>query len=92
MKTLTGYSDYGNDLNLTRQDAVNGSHRGDCENDVKTICKKRYVKKQIDKFNPIQLAKELKDCGAWDSDELQNHSQNVIKWVWMCCSDINDRL
>ncbi len=91
MKTRYNYSNYGNDLRITLQDAIQCSHSGDCENDVLTLLKKRYIKKQVQTLCPIQLVKELSDYGAWDEIELSNHKQNIARWVWMSCSDISER-
>lgn len=88
MKTLDNYSNYGNDLKLTRKDAKSVSHSGDCESDVISLMEKKYVKKQLDLLNPEQLAKELNDYGAWDDEELKDHKANLKRWVWISGGDI----
>ena len=88
MKTLWNSSNYGNDLKLTRQDANKCYHAGKCDNDVLETIKKPYVKKQLAKLDPKQLVKELDEYGAWDAMQLQNHKDNLIRWVWISACDI----
>ena len=90
MRTLFNSSNYGNDLRLTRSDALLCSHSGDCESDVLTIMNKNYVKKQLVTFEPEKLKKELKEFGAWDEIELSNHVANLKRWVWLSAVDISE--
>jgi hypothetical protein len=91
MKTLYNYSNYGNDLRITRSDANFCSQSGDCESMVIQVMNKPYIKRQLQTLDPAKLAKELKEYGTWDFEELQNHEQNLIRWVWLSCSDIVER-
>lgn len=88
MKTRYNSSNYGNDLRITLKDAQNCSHSGQCDTDVIELLKKQYIKKQVKELNPAQLVKELTEYGAWDSEELSNHNDNILRWVWMSCCDI----
>jgi hypothetical protein len=90
MKTLWNCSNYGNDLRLTRKDAKQCSHAGECGGDVSEIMQKDYVRKQLTNLDPAQLKKELDEYGAWDESELLDHSQNLIRWVWISASDITE--
>lgn len=91
MRTLFNYSNYGNDLRITRKDAAFCSQSGNMEANCKQIMQKAYIKKQLDGLNPENLAKELKEYGEWDSDELQNHEENILRWFWLSCCDISER-
>jgi hypothetical protein len=90
MKTLWNCSNYGNDLRLTREDAKKCSHSGECGGDVSEIMQKDYVSKQLAKLDAAQLKKELGEYGAWDESELSDHSQNLIRWVWLSANDITE--
>lgn len=90
MKTLWNSSNYGNDLKLTWSDAQSCSHSGNCEDDVKLLMTKPYVKKQLKKLDSVLLKKELSEFGAWDDDELNNHEDNLMRWVWISAGDITD--
>ena len=91
MKTLYNYSNYGNDLRLTRKDAESATHSGDCEDDVIILMEKKYIKKQLDLIDPSQLVKELSEYGAWDDEELSDHNDNLKRWVWISAGDIVER-
>lgn len=92
MRTLWNDTNYGNDLRLTRSDANACSHSGSCDDDVNSLMTKPYVKKQLALLEPVTLAKELKECGAWDDIELSNHNDNLLRWVWISAGDITERL
>ena len=91
MKTLFNYSNYGNDLRITRKDAENCSRSGDMESNCLQTMQKPYIKKQLSSLNPESLAKELKEYGAWDESELSDHQENLKRWVWISCCDISER-
>jgi hypothetical protein len=90
MKTRWNSTNYGNDLKITLRDAESCSHAGQCDEDVKILMDKPYIKKQLKNINPEQLKKELNDFGAWDEDELNNHEDNLMRWVWISAGDIID--
>lgn len=90
MRTLWNSSNYGNDLKMTRNDAESCSHSGDNEADVLRVIKKPYIKKQLAKIDPAQLVKELHGYGAWDDEQLKDHEQNLIRWVWISAGDITE--
>lgn len=92
MKTLWNSSNYGNDLRLTKRDANQCTHPGPCDNDVKQIMQNPYVIKQLKTLDPAQLAKELKEFGAWDEKQLSDHNENLIRWIWISAGDIIENL
>jgi len=92
MKTLWNYSNYGNDLRITRYDAQACTHSGPCEDDVLALMEKPYIKKQLSTLHPEKLRKELKEFGAWNDDELNNHQDNLMRWVWISAGEIVERL
>ena len=65
MKTLFNCGNYGNELEITRQDAIFCSGSGDMELNCRQTMQKTYIKKQLKTLNPENLAKELKEYGAW---------------------------
>lgn len=90
MKQFYNSSNYGNDLKLTKHDANLCSHSGSCDDDVLRVSELPYVKKQTAKLDPEQLRKELSEYGAWDDDELQDHQQNIQRWIWISAGDITE--
>jgi len=91
--TKTWYGNYGVSIRLTKADALNVSQAGDMSSQVCDLLQKGYVKKQADKIDPVALCDELRDYGAWDNDQLQDHKANLERLVWIAGGDIreNDR-
>ena len=88
---MWNYSNYGNDLNITKKLASIGSHQGACDNDIDYLMELPMIKRQLSKINPESLKKELKEYGAWDSEQLQDHNENLKRWLWISCGDILER-
>lgn len=92
MRTKWNSTNYGNELSLTRSDAEACSCSGDNEEAVNTLMQKPYVKRQLDRLDPAQLVKELRDFGAWDEHQLSSHADNLQRWVWISAGDIAEGL
>lgn len=90
MKTIYNCTNYGNDIKLTRKDAELCSQSGDCGPYVDEVLTKPYVKKQLSGLKPAQLAKELAEYGAWDTEELQDHNENIRRWIWISAANITE--
>lgn len=78
------------ELNITKRDAANCSHPGPCDSDVKELSDIPSIKRQIKKINPKLLANELREYGAWNEDELKDHTQNIQRLLWIAAGDIAD--
>jgi hypothetical protein len=76
------------ELQLTKNQALTGAHISDCEADIKYLRQLPAIKKQLAKLEPETLAKELKEYGAWDRNELTDHEQNLTRILWIACCDI----
>lgn len=60
---------------------------GDATENVKMVAKKLYMVKQLANIPKESLVKELKEYGAWDDEELSNHNENLLRWIWICASE-----
>ena len=90
MRTVYNSSNYNNDLRLTKADALTGCHSGACDSSIAFLRQKPYIRKQLATLDPDQLRKELQDYGAWSTEELSNHEENLTRWLWISCGDIVD--
>lgn len=91
MRTFTNYGNYNSIvLRLTRNDIFRLPLHGECEPAVLEILERPYIKKQVAKFDAIELKKELSEYGAWDDSELSNHEQNIIRWIWISALNIRE--
>lgn len=64
------------------------SHQGQCDEDVSYWADKIARSEDV---TPENLRAELKEYGAWDSDELSNDSDNWQRIVWIAAWIIKER-
>lgn len=77
-------------LNVQLDDALDAHHSGQCDDDVAALSNQPYVAEQLAKIDRALLAKELKEYGAWDDEDLRDHAQNLQRLLWVACGDIMD--
>lgn len=79
------------ELQMTKKEAAMCSHSGQCDNDVLLLSINPKFVKQLDKIPAELLAAELKEYGAWDSEQLADHEENKQRLLWIAANDITDR-
>ena len=85
------FSDSGHiELKLTLEQAESVSHSGQCDDDVKYLSEVPDVKKQLEALDAGALAKDLSEYGAWDAEELTDHTQNLQRILWLAGGDITE--
>lgn len=92
MRKYFNYSNYGNDLYLTKADAMLFTSGGDKSGDVDFLLSKPSIQKQVLNWNEDSLRKELGEYGAWSEEELENHAENLKRFVWLSASNIAEEL
>jgi len=50
------------------------------------------IRRQLAKIDPAELAKGLRDYGAWYDAELSDHDENLLRFVWLAGCDIAENL
>lgn len=75
---------------MTLRQAEACSHSGQCDDDVKYLSCLPVIRRQIAKIPPEQIAAELKEYGAWDEQELQDHDQNIQRILWIAACNISE--
>jgi len=83
---------YGITLIITKDQARQGSHQGQCDADIKDLLTVPAIRRQLDKIPAEDIRRELANCGAWDSEELQDVEANRARLLWIACGDIVERL
>jgi hypothetical protein len=78
------------ELNITKAQAASCSHQGPCDADVFALSQEPGIRRQLRKFDKLTLVDELREYGAWDSQELDDHDQNLQRVLWLACGDINE--
>lgn len=80
------------ELKLTKEQANIGCHQGQCDNDIAYLRTIPAIKRQLNKLDKDILANELKEFGAWDAEQLENHEENLNRILWIACGDIIDSI
>ena len=78
------------ELNITKEQALQGSHSGSCDADIAELRTVPSIRRQLDKLKPEIVAAELSEYGAWDDEELQDHDKNLSRLLWIACGDISE--
>ena len=76
------------ELQMTYAQASQAHHSGQCDSDVMALSEQPDIKAQLDKLDPDDVRAELQGYGAWDEEELQSHSDNLQRILWLACGDI----
>ena len=76
------------ELQITKKQAQKGYHSGQCDQDIAELRQIPAIKRQLAKIDEAVLVDELKHWGAWDEEELQNHEENLDRFLWLACADI----
>lgn len=72
-------------VHLPDQCVADCSHQGACDDDVEHWMK--LV--QLD-ISPDKLKAELKEYGAWEDLELDNHEDNIRRIIWLAAGNIQE--
>ena len=78
------------ELQITKKQADSCSHPGPCDNDVEALMKTPSIARQLKKLDPAIVSAALKECGAWDDIQLNDHNENLTRLLWVACCDISE--
>lgn len=80
------------EIELTKEQALSGSHPGPCDEDIAELLKVPEIAAQLDKIGDETIKAELKEYGAWDEAELADNEQNRARILWIACGNIREEL
>jgi hypothetical protein len=80
------------ELNIPKGLASLGYHSGACDSDIEMLMNIDSIWHQLSGIAPQVLSDELKEFGAWDSEELANHEDNLARILWIACGDLVDEM
>jgi hypothetical protein len=88
METLWACTGSGRiEIELTREQANSVFHSGPCDDDVAALRSEPAIAAQLASIDPATLRDELREYGAWEDDELQDHEANLDRILWLLASD-----
>lgn len=71
------------ELAIDAQDADAILQPGKADDTVRAISEKPYIREQIAKLHADDIRAEVKESGAWDSEELSDDDANVQRLIWI---------
>jgi len=71
------------DLQLPGECLTDICQPGPADSAVAFWARQPEVAAQLDKISPATLRDELREYGAWDDADLQDHSENLERWLWL---------
>jgi hypothetical protein len=80
------------EIKMTKAQAESAAHPGPCDVDVARLLASPSIKKQLAKISNEDLAKELREYGAWDSVELRDREANEARIIWIAAGNIVETL
>ena len=78
----------GDGIEMTLDQAKGASHQGQCTEDVRELSKDAEIKRQLAELGAEKIRSALKECGAWDDEELEDEDENEQRFVWLAAGDI----
>jgi len=75
-------------IKMTMKQAINASHPGACDDDVKVLLDIPVIKNQLRSISTDKLIDELREYGAWAADELGDHESNKERIIWIAACNI----
>lgn len=57
---------------------------------VEEILTDPFVLDQTDRINAAELREELREYGAWDEEELNDHAANLRRMIWLTVISLKD--
>lgn len=76
------------ELVIKLEDAHQGSHQGQCDNDISDLMEEEYIKVQLDNVKDEALQYELKGFG--DDFHIGDRETLLSRLLWIACGDIVD--
>ncbi len=73
------------ELQFTEEQAQSMPLSGDCESAAEFLVIE--LADQLAKIEDETLREELREYGAWDDEELQDRTRNLLRLVWLAASD-----
>lgn len=78
------------ELSIELEHAIDGSHVGDCSDDIDSLRRVPYIAEQLEAIEAEHLVRELAEWGAWEASELMDHELNLNRILWIACGDIRE--
>ena len=82
----------GLEIEMTVEQAESCAHAGSCDGDVAALLTVPAIANQLDAIPQAEIRAALKECGAWDTEELADDEANRARALWIACCDAKENL
>lgn len=89
IKTHAAYFNYIGSIELPEDVAHHCSHS---DEDVERALELPEVKAEMAEIDKEDLKKELAEYGVWTDEQLNDHSENIKRILWIAAGNIMDEL
>ncbi len=76
------------EIQMTLEQAQSASHQGQCDDDVRALSGALGIAEQLAALDPEVLRDELREHGAWEDEQLADHSENLQRILWLLAGDV----
>jgi len=87
---MYSYHDHIPPIKMTLAQAQAASHPGQCDEDVKALTNTPAIRRQLARIPDADLIAELRETGAWTTDELTDRDTNEQRIIWIAAGQIAD--
>lgn len=78
------------ELHFTEEEARMVPLSGRADDGVAALSRVPGIAEKVAALDPALVAKELREYGAWDDEELRDHEQNIQRLLWIAASDVQE--
>ena len=84
----TYYFEHNFSLTMTRAQAQEISHQGNCTGEIIELLENPKIQAQFKRICPTCIADELREYGAWSEEELSDDTANQERILWIAGGNI----
>lgn len=88
--TRAAYFNYIGSIELPEEVINMCHHSGPFDADIDYCMELPEIKAELAEIDPATLVKELSEYGAWDAEELADHTDNLRRILWLAAGNIKD--
>ena len=78
------------ELKMTLEEAQDCSHPGPCDSEVTDLLKQPHIAAQFIRMDIDDIRNDLKECGAWTDEELEDDEENAVRLLWIAAGSISE--
>jgi len=78
------------ELTMTLEEAQDCSHPGPCDSEVTDLLRQPHIAVQFIRMDIDDIRNDLKECGAWTDEQLEDDEENAVRFLWIAAGSISE--